>query len=106
MPAELTEAEFSKHVSTKFRAMVGAEAVDLELTQVKGYPGHADDQQGMERFSLFFRGPAKPRLAQSTYSLTHDSMSTFDLFLVPIQPDGEGSRYEAVFNYFKEKGDE
>jgi hypothetical protein len=101
MPAELTEAEFSQHVSTTFRAMVGTEPVDLELTQVKGYAGHAEDQQGMERFSLFFSGPAQPVLPQTTYSLIHDSMGTFDLFLVPIKPDGEGSRYEAVFNYFK-----
>jgi hypothetical protein len=101
MAAELTEAEFSKHVNTKFRVMPDAEAVDLELVEVKGYPGRPEDQQGMERFSLFFRGPAKPFLTQSTYSLAHEGMGTFDLFLVPIKPDAEGSRYEAVFNYFK-----
>ena len=106
MHAELTEAEFSKHVSTKFRATVGEEAVDLELAQVKGYAGHAEDQKGMERFSLFFTGPDKPLLPQATYSLEHDAMGTFGLFLVPIKPDGEGSRYEAVFNYFRVKSDE
>ena len=106
MAAELTEAEFSKHVNTKFRAALGAEAVDLELELVKGYPGHPDDQKGMERFSLFFRGPAKPFLPQATYSLSHDGMGTVDIFLVPIQPDGEGLRYEAVFNYFKKNSEE
>jgi hypothetical protein len=30
-------------------------------------------------------------------------MGTFDLFLVPIARDEKGLRYEAVFNYFKEK---
>lgn len=101
MAASLTEKEFSQHVNTKFRAMLEAKAVDLELVEVKGYAGRPDDQQGMERFSLYFRGPAKPFLPQSTYSLEHDGMGAFDLFLVPIKPDGEGSRYEAVFNYFK-----
>jgi hypothetical protein len=101
MPAELTEAEFSKHLNTKFRVGLEADAVDLELTVVKGYSARAGDQQGMERFSIFFTGPAKPLLAQNTYSLSHDAMGTFDLFLVPIKPEGEGSRYEAVFNYFK-----
>ncbi|HVQ40190.1 MAG TPA: hypothetical protein VMS31_21800 [Pyrinomonadaceae bacterium] len=101
MPADLTEAEFSKHVNTKFRVGLDAEAVDLELVQVKGYMKNPGDQEGMERFSIFFTGPAKPFLPQSTYALSHDAMGTFDLFLVPIKPDGEGSRYEAVFNYFK-----
>jgi hypothetical protein len=101
MPAEMTEAEFSKHVNTKFRAGLDPEAVDLELVQVKGYMKNPGDQEGMERFSIFFTGPAKPLLPQRTYSLSHDAMGTFDLFLVPIKPDGDGARYEAVFNYFK-----
>ena len=103
MPAELTEAEFSKHVNTKFRALIDGAPLELELIQVKGYAGNPDDQQGMERFSLYFSGPAQPVLSQSTYSLDHDSMGNFALFLVPIKPTGEGSRYEAVFNYFKER---
>lgn len=101
MSTELTEAEFSKHADTKFRAMIDGGPVELELVQVKGYAGHPDDQQGMERFSLFFTGPAQPLLPQSTYSVEHDAMGAFALFLVPIKPTGEGSRYEAVFNYFR-----
>ena len=104
MAASLTEAEFSKHVNTTFRARLDAEVeVDLELHEVKGYLGRPGDQQGMERFSIFFKGPAKPFLTQNTYSISHDVMGTFPLFLVPIKPDGEGSPYEAVFNYFKPK---
>ena len=102
MAASLTEKEFSQHVNTKFRVNLDAEnRVDLELVEVKGYAGRPDDQQGMERFSLYLTGPAQPFLPQSTYSLDHDAMGTFDLFLVPIKPEGEGSRYEAVFNYHK-----
>lgn len=101
MAAELTEAEFSKHLNTKFRAGLDAEPIDLELTLVKGYTARPGDQEGLERFSVFFTGPAKPFLPQRTYSLSHDAMGTFDIFLVPIKPDGEGARYEAVFNYFK-----
>jgi hypothetical protein len=101
MAADLTEKEFSKHVNTKFRAGIDPNAVDLELVFVKGYSARPGDQEGMERFSIFFAGPAKPLLTQNTYSLSHEAMGTFDIFLVPIKPDGEGSRYEAVFNYFK-----
>lgn len=101
MPADLNEKEFSKHLNTKFRTGLDAEEVDLELVVVKGYSARPGDQEGMERFSVFFTGPANPVLPQQTYPLSHDAMGTFDIFLVPIKPDGEGSRYEAVFNYFK-----
>lgn len=101
MAASLTEEEFSKHVNTIFSINRDDQsAVDLELVQVKGYMNKPGDAEGMERFSIFFKGP-KPLLPQSTYSLSNEGMGTFDLFLVPIGVDGDGFRYEAVFNYFK-----
>ena len=102
MATELTEEEFSKHVNTSFRVNLDAEApVDLELIEVKGYMKNPGDHDGMERFSVFFKGAGKPFLPQRTYSLSSEGMGTIDLFLVPIGPDGDGFRYEAVFNYFK-----
>jgi hypothetical protein len=107
MAADLTEKEFSKHVNTKFRAqLAGGVQVELELDEVKGYPGHPGDQQGMERFSIFFKGPTEPVLPQQSYTLKHDQMGEFEIFLVPLSRNEKGSRYEAVFNYFKPKKDE
>ena len=101
MAASLTEEEFSKHVNTIFSINLDEQsAVNLELVQVKGYMNKPGEAKGMERFSVFFRGP-KPLLPQSTYSLSNEGMGTIDIFLVPIGVDGDGFRYEAVFNYFK-----
>jgi hypothetical protein len=100
MTAELTEKEFSKHVNTKFR-VVDEEPVELELTEIKSYSSQAHEQTGLERFSAFFRGPADRYLMQKTYSIEHEQMGAFDLFLVPLSRDESGFRYEAVFNYFK-----
>jgi len=101
MAASLTEEEFSKHVNTIFHLNLSAQdAVDLELVEVKGYMNKPGEAEGMERFSAYFRGP-NPRLPQSTYTLSHEGMGTIDIFLVPIAVDGDGFRYEAVFNYFK-----
>ena len=102
MSAPLTEEEFSKHVHTKFR-IPGEQPIELELAEVKGYSGKAHEQTGMERFSAFFSGPREPYLPQRVYSLEHDQMGAFELFLVPVASDENGFRYEAVFNYFKEK---
>ena len=100
MSAPLTEAEFSKHVNTKFR-IAGELPVELELREVKGYLSKAHEQTGMERFSAFFNGPNEPFLPQRVYALEHDRMGAFELFLVPLAKDENGARYEAVFNYFK-----
>jgi uncharacterized protein DUF6916 len=102
MPASLTEQEFSRHLNTKFRVQLeDGPQIDLELVEVKGYLTKAGEQTGMERFSAFFKGPSEPYLAQRTYSLQHDRMGAFDVFLVPIARDEQGVRYEAVYNYFK-----
>lgn len=102
MAVGLTQNEFSKHVNTKFRLdLDGADNFEFELVEVKGYLSSDNEQSGMERFSIFFRGPSQPYLPQSTYSLQHDEMGQFEIFLVPIGRDDESFRYEAVFNYSK-----
>ena len=100
MAAPLTEAEFSKHVNTKFRVAI-EDPIELELTEVKGYLSKEHEETGMERFSAFFRGPAGRYLEQKTYSIEHEQMGVFELFLVPVSGDQNDFRYEAVFNYYK-----
>lgn len=102
MPATLTEEEFSKHLNTTFR-ITNPQPVELELIEVKGYFNQPHEQGGMERFSAYFQGPSAPWLQQGIYSLEHEAMGGCDLFLVPVKKDEKGYRYEAVFNYFKEK---
>jgi hypothetical protein len=102
MAASLTEQEFSRHLNTKFRIqLVDGSQLDLELVEVKGYLTKPGEQTGMERFSAYFKGPSEPYLPQNTYSLQHDGMGGFEIFLVPIARDEQGVRYEAVYNYFK-----
>ena len=101
MAVPLTEAEFSKHVNTKFR-VVTEDPIDLELIQVKGYLSKEHEETGMERFSAFFSGPSDRHLEQKIYSIEHEQMGAFDLFLVPVSKDQSGFRYEAVFNYYKQ----
>jgi hypothetical protein len=44
--------------------------------------------------------PTSSILGQGTFEREHDYMGALPLFLVPIAPDREGMRYEAVFNRF------
>lgn len=100
MAASLTENEFSQHLNTKFRVNLDDSHMDLELVEVKSYIGKPVEQEGMERFSIYFQGPADPHLPQELYTFSHDQMGEFDLFIVPIGKNDAGFRYEAVFNFF------
>ena len=101
MNERLTGANFTDHLNTVFQVKVGVpRPVELKLVEVKGYAGGANDQSGMERFSLFFSGPDL-HLPQSTYALEHEQLGSLDIFLVTVAQDERGFLYEAVFNYFK-----
>ena len=65
MDERLTEANFAKHLNSLFRVKVSApRPVELKLVEVKGYANGANEQSGMERFSLFFNGPGDLHLPQ------------------------------------------
>ena len=103
MSDKQTEAEFSKHVNTKFQ--VQAEAPQpIELTLVSVTPRRIEphEQAGMERFSAVFMGPREIFLPQQTYRVSHPEMGEFDIFLVALGQEPEGIRYEAVYNYYRE----
>jgi hypothetical protein len=70
----------------------------IELADGRSSPGH-------EVFSLLFRGPGKPLLAQRLYPFEHDAIGMFDLFIVPVGRDERGIYYEAVFNRLVKAGE-
>jgi hypothetical protein len=101
MSTNLTHDEFSKHVGTQFKIALAESELSLTLVEVKAYMPGENEQDGMERFSVFFDGPGGLLLPQQTYLLRHEQMGEFDIFLTPISGDANRTRYEAVFNYYK-----
>ena len=78
----------------------GAHALPLELVEATDLQssGRAPAADGRRApFSLVFRGPHTPVAPQRIYPLEHPSIGRAELFLVPIGPDGQGMRYEAIF---------
>jgi len=49
-------------------------------------------------FSVIFRGDNDRVLQQQIYRISNDTLGEMDLFIVPIGPDEQGMRYEAVFS--------
>jgi hypothetical protein len=92
---QITVADFSSRLQETFRLeQPEGAAMDLRLieaTALGGTPTHR------EPFSLIFEGAPEPILHQAIYRLHHDGMGTFELFLVPLGPVGDGVLYESVF---------
>ena len=96
MLEHLTHESFRPHVGTPFRveyAPAASATLTLFEVTVLGGGGTAPRQP----FSLLFRGPRAPVLPQRIYRLEHEGMGALELFIVPIGPDAEGLRYEAIF---------
>jgi hypothetical protein len=97
---ELTKNAFTRNLNTTFRILDNESptVIDVQLVEVR--EGRSTEQQ--EQYSLLFRGPAQPVLAQKTYGLEHSDMGRFSLFLVPVAADESGTTYEAVFNRLRQ----
>jgi hypothetical protein len=97
MLENLTPASFEEHLGTRFRIHFGGEApLEAVLYEVKLHEAHAGPRP--QPFSIYLRGPHGAVLPQRIYRMEHERMGAIEIFLVPIGPDGQGMRYEAVFN--------
>jgi hypothetical protein len=90
-----TRNDFVNQLHTAFR-LTGStsEGMPLVLDQVSAT--HVYRYQ--EVFSLVFKGPADRLLQQQIYHLEHERLGPVEIFLVPIEKDGNAVYYEAVFN--------
>ena len=68
----------------------------VEASELKFKYGDADESE-LTSFALVFGAGSDVQLSQNTYSVKHEEIGELKVFLVPIQPDDDGARYEAVF---------
>jgi hypothetical protein len=98
MLESFTAETFRPHLDQKFR--MNGDTIVLRLSSVDDWseragPGAAGRTRAP--FSLVFHAPDGPVFTQGTYSLGHDELGNFELFIVPIGRDAQGIMYEAVF---------
>lgn len=97
--AELTLARLAPLVGTTFSLALDA-PWDLRLRLAEAAPlSPQTSSTGAFRapFRLIFHGPAQPVHPQQTLPLDHPQLGRVEIFLVPIGPDSQGIRYEAIF---------
>lgn len=95
MLQRLTLSDFSAHLGESFRVQFDSRP-DLELVLAEATPlGTLSATR--QAFSLVFRGPGGLYLPQRIYRLEHPALGELEIFLVPLAPDAQGSRFEAIF---------
>jgi hypothetical protein len=98
MLEDLAYSDFFERTGEEFRIATPEVAVGLVLSEVTDLARPESPSAGRKPFSLIFRGPFRPQLVQRIWPLEHAALGRLEIFLVPIGPDAQGMRYEAVFN--------
>jgi len=89
-----SKASFTSYLNSVFQLQTSIGVVAVTLTKVDDMPA----PKGGECFTLQFRGGSRA-LRQDTYMITHPSLGTFALLLVPSGSDQNGAQgYLATLN--------
>ncbi len=91
---ELRLDEFRGREGGERELLLGEETIPFTLTRVR--PLRPSGREA-GAFTLDWRGPSEPVLAQAIYTFRQGE-DMFEMFIVPLGQDPDGTRYEAVFN--------
>ncbi len=101
MVDHLTKNDLAENLHTQFQLHLESNRTSqLELVELHDTRTAPD----YEAFALLFRGEITDPLNQGTYRIEHETLGTFDLFIVPVAQDQTGRYYEAVFNRLLSEG--
>jgi hypothetical protein len=105
---QLNFESFAGLVKTHFRVWSDAQdSVDLELCEVttrRVFSTGGARNLTYENFALEFLGPADRLLPQRMYWFESAPIGRFELFIVPVSRDPNGTRYQATFNRLVKSG--
>jgi hypothetical protein len=97
MTEQLHCADFAAHVGSVFAIHYGADAA-LEVYLVGAAELRAPTPGG-HAFQLIFQSDRQAYLPQGSYLVRHAALGDQQIFIVPIGPNEQGMRYEAIFSY-------
>ena len=97
MLQDFTIDTFRPLIGRTFRVIVDdRQYMPAELISVTPWGDTSDGKR--QPFTLTFRADAAHLIPQATYTVDTEGMDAFPLFIVPLKPESDGTRYEAVFN--------
>ena len=95
---EFTLESFQPRVGELFRVIVDERwEMRTKLSEVSVWGHEEAATRPRHPFSLIFHAAPDAVVPQAIYRVENANMDPFECFLVPIGPDDQGMRYEAVF---------
>lgn len=92
-----TSATFQPHVGDRFEVTPQeGEPFEAVLSGCEETPYGSPSER--VPFSLVFVGPAERSVNQQICAFRHAQLGDFELFIVPLGPVEQGTRYEAVIS--------
>jgi hypothetical protein len=92
---QLTHERFAENLDTIFELVTGeGQVFPVKLAEVS----ELKRTSRTERFSLLFESPLDYLIQQGLYTIKHERMGTFELFMVPVFREETCFVYEALFN--------
>ena len=91
---KLKAADFEQLLGQQFEIIMDDSRAIVKLAEISKLGRSVRDGGS---FSLVFESATEAGLEQGVYAVSHATMETYELFLVPIGPFGDGEGYESVF---------
>jgi hypothetical protein len=92
---DLTVERFAAHLNDRFTVVHQTTRADMTLVEATAHARRGPNER--TPFALLFHGPLAPVLPQATYRFEHPAFPPLDIFIVPVGPEGDRMRYEAIF---------
>jgi hypothetical protein len=97
MLEKLTHEYFQALLGQKFSVSTGSAVLELRLASCRAIPSPLREKAERQAFSLIFHGPLEPALPQRMHNLEGGPDGPLEIFLVPVGPEQQLMRYEAIF---------
>ena len=95
--SDVTVETFEGRVGQRFSIQFEDGTLELTLVAVERMPEEWGRGEAREPFSITLEEPGGRLLPQATWPLEHDELGRLDVFLVPLEPEGAATRYQAIF---------
>ena len=97
--ATVQASDFEPLLGQTFRADLGGQSFELTLAEAQTSRHQRREPGVRPSFSLLFHGPVDVSFTQGVFPLTHESLGTLEIFLVPVAREDDGRvALQAVFS--------
>lgn len=88
--ATVQVSDFEPLLDQTFRADLAGQVFNLTLVEAQAARHRRNKPGARAPFALLFQGPVDVDFTQGVFPLTHESLGTLEIFLVPVDREDDG----------------